>query len=126
MLIQIIVWISNLSKPGALIITRDGETAFVGLYARLSTVEVSTLVDELRPWDPVGRDSMPESYPKANHDVLTAKRINKGRVGMEIGPKTGVHLSYDDFTDLKGRMTAYEIVDAGPAIWPLAHGQIAS
>jgi len=119
LLIQIIVWISNLSKPGALIITRDGETAFVGPYARLSTVEVSTLADELRPWDPVGRDSMPEFYPKANHDVLTAKRINKDRVGMEIGPKMRVHLSYDDFTDLMGRMTTYEIVDAGPAIWPL-------
>lgn len=116
---QIIIWVSNLSKPGALIITQDGETTFVGPYARLSTVEVSTLVDELRPWDPQGRDGMPVSYPEAIYEVLTSNDTNKGRIGMEIGPEMRVHLSYDDFTDLMGRMAACEIVDAGPAIWPL-------
>lgn len=116
---QIIVWISNLSKPGALVITRDGETAFVGPYGRLSTVEVCTLVDEMCPWDAQGREGLPDTYPEAIHDVLTSKGIQAGRVGMEIGPEMRVHLSYDDFTDLRARMSAYEIVDAGPAIWPL-------
>lgn|GEM_PF-3485435 len=105
---QIIIWVSNLSKPGALNITSEGETTFVGPYARLSTVEVSTQVDELQPWDPKERDCMPETYPEAMRNVLTSKGINKGRIGMKIGPEMRVHLSYDDFSDLMGRMTAYE------------------
>ena len=116
---QIIIWVSNPSKPGALIITPEGEATFVGPYARLSTVEVSTQVDELQPWDPKERDGMPETYPEAIRDVLTSKGINKGRIGMAIGPEMRAHLSYDDFSDLMGRMTAYEMVDAGPAIRPL-------
>ena len=97
---QIIVWISNLSKPGALVITRAGKTIFVGPYARISTVEVTAKVDELNPWDPKGRDGLPTSCAEAVHHALLTNGVSQGQLGMEIGPEMRMHLSHDDRTSL--------------------------
>lgn len=114
---RMITWDSKISKPGSLIITRDGDVVLVGSYSGLGTMTVTTWVEDIRPWDRLGRDGMITSYPEAIFDVLEKKGLHEGRVGLEIGIGFRMHLTNTDYVRLMELLSKHVIVDAGPAIW---------
>lgn len=116
---QMIVWDSKISKPGALVITRDGTMTLVGSSGGLGTMTITTCVDDIRPWDRLGRNGMSTSFPDAIFDVLVSKGCHKGRVGMELGVGFRMHLTYSDSQSLFEHLQHATIVDAAPAVWAL-------
>lgn len=114
---QMITWDSKISKPGTIVITSDGEITLVGAHSGLGTMQATTWVEDIRPFDKSGRDGMCKDYPKAIYDVLVKKGLHNGRVGMETGVGFRPHLNFSDLMQLLLLLNQATIVDATPAIW---------
>ncbi|ANX11654.1 Xaa-Pro peptidase family protein [Fictibacillus sp. WQ 8-8] len=116
---QLIVWGSGISKPACAIITKDGEVTMVSGYSNREALKVTTWVEDLRIWDPLGRDDAITNLPDAIYDVLTKKGLAKGKIGMETGVGFRIHMNTTDYSKLMGHLQDAAIIDAGPSIWDL-------
>lgn len=117
---QSIVWASNVSTPGALIITKNGDTTIVSTVNNKATAEVTSCVDEVAFYDhnkSLNTGKNDYTFAAAIYDVIKKKGFENGRIGLEVGLGLKMHFNYKDLMDLLGRLSGCEIVEVGDIIW---------
>lgn len=114
---QTIIWMSNIATPGILIVTSNGDMVMVGSGLRLDTIAVSVCVEDLRGYDNSAHRG--SGYIEQVYDVLKEKRVHTGKIGLEIGPASRLHLSYENQQTLIDAIGKDHIVSADPVIWPV-------
>lgn len=114
---QTIIWMSNLATPGILIVARDGSMTMVGSKLRLDTILISVCVEDVRGYDNFAPNG--SGYIGLVYEVLKEKNVHKGKIGLEIGKESRMHLSYENQNTLIGLFGAENIVSADAAVWPL-------
>jgi Xaa-Pro aminopeptidase len=116
---RMITWDSKISKPGTLVVTMEGEPVLVGARSGANTMAATSCLQDIRTFDPSGRDGLPELFPDAIAAVLADKKLLGGRIGMELGTGFRLHLSYEDTRRLMELLLSARLVDAGKIIWSL-------
>jgi Xaa-Pro aminopeptidase len=117
---QSIVWSSNVSTPGALVITRNGDAVIVSTKNNKATAEVTSCVEEVAFYDhnkSLNTGKSDYTFATAIYDVVQKKGFANGRIGLEVGLGLKMHFSYKDLMDLLGRLSGCEIVEIGDIIW---------
>ena len=116
---RMITWDSKISKPGALIITKEGTITLVGAYSGYETMKATSCIEDIRLFDSRGRENLPTSFAQAIFNVIKEQGYDKGNIGMEIGKGFRLHLTHDDYLDLIKLLKNANIKDASQAIWNL-------
>jgi Xaa-Pro aminopeptidase len=111
---QSIVWSSNVSTPGALIITRNGDAVLVSTVNNKATAEVTSCVEEVEYYDPKNKNY---TFAAAIYDVIKKKGFANSRIGLEIGVGLKMHFNYKDLMDLLVQLSSCEIVEIGDIVW---------
>jgi Xaa-Pro aminopeptidase len=111
---QSIVWISKVSTPGVLVITKDGEMTISSSKGGTGTVSATSCVEDIRYYEKEGKYS---SYAKSIAGILKERGIIGGRIGFELGAGQKMHLNHTDREELFSELKDSEIVDAADVIW---------
>lgn len=114
---QTIIWMSNIATPGILIVTRNGSMTMVGSTLRLDTIIISVCVEDVRGYDKLAPNS--PGYIELVYDVLKEKNVHRGKIGLEIGKESRMHLSYENQNKLIGLIGKENIISADATIWPV-------
>lgn len=84
-----IVWDSNVSMPGVLVITSSGDMSIAGSQSNHGTAVATSCVDEDQfvPFSNGGHPAknQPMSFPEAVLRVFANLKLEKARIGMEYG-----------------------------------------
>lgn len=118
-----IVWDSNVSMPGTLIVAADGAMRLAGSQSNNPTAVATSCVDEdcfIAYFNgghaaPSQTRSYPEAVLKALHDLGLAK----GKIGMEWGRGCRVRMIHADYEAILAGMPGAAFVDASDVIWAL-------
>lgn len=116
---RMITWDSKISKPGVLVITKDGTITLIGAVSGLETMKATSCVEDIRGFDKKGEKGLPTNLPDAIYEVLQEKGYADGNVGMELGKGFRLHLTHDDYSNLMRLLSDANVLDAAPAIWAL-------
>lgn len=89
----------------------------VGSKLRLDTIIVSVCVEDVRGYDNFAPGG--SGYIEMVYDVLREKNVHTGKIGLEIGKESRLHLSYENQNKLIGLIGRENIVSADAVIWPV-------
>lgn len=116
-----IVWDSNVSMPGVLVITSSGDMSIAGSQSNHGTAVATSCVDEDQfvPFSNGGHPAknQPMSFPEAVLRVFANLKLEKARIGMEYGKGCRVRMIHDDYNYILSHMPQASFVDASAAIW---------
>ncbi len=111
-----IVWASKVSTPGVLVVTRDGDMMIASSKNGRETVKVTSCVEDIRYY---GVDSPYENYSDAILNIIREKKLEKGKIALELGTGHKMHLNHYDRTDLFKGLSDSEIVDCAGFVWDI-------
>lgn len=117
--LQSVIWPSKLSTPGLAIFNADGEVYIVGSASAQDTARYTGCVED----DHVihfSRNNIPGvalTYPEAICDTLIKMGLFEGKLGIEIGRGTRLHLQMQWMDEIREKMSGLELVDASEIIW---------
>lgn len=119
--LQSIVWDSKIAVPGLLIVTANGDMTIISSTSNQPTVKVTSCLnpEDLLAYSRTNEPGFPDTFPKAIAYALEKFKVNKGKIGMEIGTGFRVSMSYSDQQDLFHRIPDAQIVDAAELLWEI-------
>ena len=118
--LQSAVWASNVSTPGALVVTRNGDAVMVSNVTNRPTAEATAYVEEVLFYDlnkSINTGEKTDTFGKIIYDVIKKKGFANGRIGLETGLGLKMHFNYNDLMDLLNQLSSCEIVEVGDIIW---------
>jgi len=116
-----IVWLSKISNPGVMIITKDGKMALIGTASAVGTMTETTCFEEedIYYYGRKGEIGIPQSCVEAISEVLKKFKVEQKRIGMELGEVFRVHMPQFMFQELTDKLPDAAIVDAARVFWEL-------
>jgi Xaa-Pro aminopeptidase len=117
--LQSVSWKSKAAAPGVLIVTGGGQYILAGSASARGTMEVTSCVEDIRGFHPKGRNDMPRTLPGLIHAVLKAAGVWKGKIGMELGPRSRLNMPILEYLELLRLCPDANVVDGGELFWPI-------
>lgn len=117
-----LVWGSHFSTPGILFVNRDGRMAIVVSKSNRNTVEHTACVDEdeiiyyFNYGNSVETD-VPQSHVAALIHAVEKLGLTNGRIGVESGTVSRMHIAYGDYLALKRGTPGAKYVPFAQNIW---------
>ena len=118
-----LVWKSHVSTPGILFVTRDGKMALVVSKSNRNTVEHTACVEEdeiihyFNYGGTVTETDVPQSHAEALICAVRRLGLEKGRIGIEAGTVSRMHVNYGDYLALKAATPDASYVYFAQNIW---------
>jgi Xaa-Pro aminopeptidase len=112
-------WKSKSAAPGALVVLKDGSYVLAGSSGAMGTMEATSCVEDIRGFHPLGRNNMPNSFPRLIHEIFKEKGILRRKIGMELSSRTRLNLCVEDYNEIIGLCRGNEFVDCGRLLWPI-------
>lgn len=116
-----IVWDSNVSMPGTLVVSADGTMRLAGSQSNHPTAVRTACVDEdcyIAYFNGgVRKPGQPTSYPEAICQAFTELGLENGKIGMEWGRGCRVRMIHADYERIISTMSHANFVDASDVIW---------
>jgi Xaa-Pro aminopeptidase len=115
---QSIVWDSKVSTPCVLTITADGEMRIATSKSGVETAKATSCVEDIVWYD--RRGSSTGGYPtfaKAICSLLQEKGLVSGRIGLELGAGTKMHLAHEHRERLFAELSDAQVKDCSDAVW---------
>lgn len=116
-----IVWDSNVSMPGTLVVSADGTMRLAGSQSNHPTAVRTACVDEdcyIAYFNGgVRKPGQPTSYPEAICQAFTELGLENGKIGMEWGRGCRVRMIHADYEQIISTMLHANFVDASDVIW---------
>ena len=106
------------SRPFIFLLPQAGEPILIVHAGRELEARGSSWVKDIRTDHALSHAPLPELVA-AMHDA----GLTGGRIGGELGPEESLDLPVEDFRELQRRLSAVELVPAGPALAG-AHAQV--
>ncbi len=107
-------------RPLGCILPRDQPHPILVVPESLAYVaEVTSWVDDVRLWGGFKRAGIPHDPVVGIADSIRDLRLDRGRIGMEMGYGTRINMSQADFEMLKSLLPEVKAVDGAEAIWEL-------
>lgn len=116
-----IVWDSNVSMPGTLVLSADGNMRLAGSQSNNPTARMTACVDEdcyIAYFNGGTRQpGQPSSYPEAILQAFKELGLENGKIGMEWGRGCRVRMIHADYENIIAHMPHANFVDASNTIW---------
>lgn len=117
--LQSVIWPSKLSTPGIVLVNASGEVYIVGSASAQDTARYSACVEDenVIHFSRNGIPGVAQTYPEAIMNTMKKMGLNNGRLGIEMGEYTRLHLQMQWMDTLTQQMSDLTFVDAAPLIW---------
>jgi Xaa-Pro aminopeptidase len=109
------------SRPSILVLALDGEPTLISwsgpeMFSRLYKRPFPSWIADRRIYPEVPFNREPR-VDWGIADVLREKKLDRARVGIELGRETWLGIPVADFELLKEQLPAVRFVDSGPVLW---------
>lgn len=117
--LQSVIWPSKLSTPGLALVSAAGDLYLVGSASAQDTARYSACVEDehVIHFSRNGEPGVARTYPEAIMNTMRRMGLQNGRLGIEMGSGTRLHLQMQWMEEIRGTMTGMTFVDAGQLIW---------
>ena len=113
-----IVWVSNVSMPGVLLIRADGQMRVIGSESNNPTARVTSCAEDDEFYAYEAGTELPNfsaALIRAMHDM----RLETARIGMEYGLGMRMRMIMADYNRMLAEFDKAEFVDAVPMLWSI-------
>lgn len=119
--LQSIIWSSKVSTPGILLVNADGAHELIGSASSVETARYTSVIDDGAHscFNRNGLPGVPATYPQAIAAAFRKLKLERGRVGMELGEGAYLQLQLQWFEQLAGLLPGATFADASDAIFAL-------
>ena len=117
--LQSVIWPSKLSTPGIVLVSASGDVYIVGSASAQDTARYSACVEDenVIAFNRIGIPGVAPTYTQAIMDTMRKMGLAKGKLGMEIGAGTRLHLQMQWMDVIRREMKDMTFVDASQFIW---------
>jgi Xaa-Pro aminopeptidase len=105
-------WVSK-TRPMFMVLPIDSDPVLLVAGAELGVARSTTWVDDLRTWTGWATEGV-----QALADVMREKRLDRGRIGAELGAEQRLGMPHLDFLLLRSSLHS-EFIDASQILWKL-------
>ncbi len=113
-----IVWVSNSSMPGVVLMTVDGKMRVIGSGSNNPTARVTSCAEESEFYAYRGGTSIPNfaaALLTAMHDL----KLENATIGLELGEGMRIRMTMNEYNAMLKEFPKANFVDAAPMIWSL-------
>lgn len=109
--LQSIIWSSKVSTPGILLVNADGAHELIGSASSVETARYTSVIDDGAHscFNRNGLPGVPATYPQAIAAAFRKLKLERGRVGMELGEGAYLQLQLQWFEQLAGLLPGRDV-----------------
>lgn len=111
-----IVWVSNVSMPGVLLINADGVMRVIGSESNNATARRTSCAEDDWFYAYAAGTALP-NFSAALIRAMRDMRLESARVGMEYGPGMRLRMVMADYNDVLAAFPGTSFVDAASMLW---------
>lgn len=113
-----IVWTSNSSMPGVLVISADGRMRLISSKSNVHTAFVTSCAQEDELVIFKAGTALP-TFSSALHYVLHDMKLEHAAIGIEYGEGFRLRMTMKDYEDMRAQFSGADFVDAAPLLWDI-------
>lgn len=111
-----IVWVSNVSMPGVLLITSDGTMRVIGSASNNPTARITSCADDDWFYAYRAGTDLP-SFSAALAQAMRDMKLESARIGMEFGEGFRMRMTMADYNALRAAFPSMILADAAKLLW---------